>query len=37
VTLAVMSGRFDRNRTESLWEGNIYEEFTIEQMRRALN
>ena len=35
-TLAVMSGRFDRNRTESLWQGNVYEEFTIDQMRRAL-
>jgi hypothetical protein len=37
VTLAVMAGRFDRNRTESLWRGNVYEEYTIEQMRRALN
>jgi hypothetical protein len=33
--LAVMAGRFDLNRTESLWEGSIYEEYTIEQMRRA--
>ena len=37
VTLAVMAGRFDRNRTESLWQGNVYEEYTIDQMRRALN
>jgi hypothetical protein len=34
--LAVMSGGFDRNRTESLWQGNVYENFTIEQMRRPV-
>lgn len=38
-TLGVMGGRFDQNRTESLWEGNVYEGYVIEQMRRpvALN
>jgi hypothetical protein len=35
VPASLMSGRFDRNRTESLWQGNVYEEFQIEQMRRA--
>ena len=34
-TLSLIGGRFDRNRTESLWEGNVYEEYEIEQMRRA--
>lgn len=34
--LTVMSGGFDRNRTESLWQGNVYEKFTIEQMRRPV-
>jgi hypothetical protein len=34
-TLSLIGGRFDRNRTESLWQGNVYEEFEIEQMRRA--
>jgi hypothetical protein len=34
-TLSLMAGRFDRNRTESLWQGNVYEEYEIEQMRRA--
>jgi hypothetical protein len=35
VTLSVMSGRFDLNRTESLWQGNVYEEYEIDQMRRT--
>lgn len=34
--LTVMAGGFDRNRTESLWKGNVYENFTIEQMRRPV-
>jgi hypothetical protein len=35
-TLTLIIGRFDRNRTESLWPGNIYDEWVIEQMRRVL-
>lgn len=34
--LGVMSGGFDRNRTESLWQGNVYETYTFEQMRRPV-
>ena len=35
--LVTMVGRFDQNRTESLWQGSVYEKYEIDQMRRVVS
>ena len=34
-TLSLIGGGFDQNMTDSIWRGNVYQEYEIEQMRRA--